>query len=406
MPEPRPPLVPLVGMGVLTIVAFGAWFYGFGVLIEPIRADTGWSESTLTSTYGASLLLTGIGATVGGRIIDRVGGRWLFAASGIGAGVSLWVTSTATSPLAFALFGTVAGSLVGAAGYYHATQAVIARIAPASRTKGITALTLFGALASPVFLPLMGWLVTTYGWRPTMRVVAVAVGAGFALAAATTPHMEPDPDADHVGFVDALRRMIARPVMRSFMLAGFAAGIGSSLLLLYQVPAMVDAGLALTTASTLAGVRGFMQLAGRLPLPRVVDAIGSNVALRGSFVLTAAGALLLPAAGTIVTALVFTVVAGVAIGALAALEGIYAAEITDPAVLGVTLGTFSLLRGLGSALGPVVGGPIVDVTGSRTWPLLLAAVAAVAAAVVLPSSSRDAEASSGAPAPSSRPAGT
>ncbi len=33
-------------LGVLTIFAYGSWYYSFGVLLDPIRIDTGWREST------------------------------------------------------------------------------------------------------------------------------------------------------------------------------------------------------------------------------------------------------------------------------------------------------------------------------------------------------------------------
>jgi len=41
--QPRPPLVPLVALGLLTVVAYGACYYAYGVLIQPISADTHWS---------------------------------------------------------------------------------------------------------------------------------------------------------------------------------------------------------------------------------------------------------------------------------------------------------------------------------------------------------------------------
>ncbi|MBW3657455.1 MAG: MFS transporter [Actinobacteria bacterium] len=384
MTDARPPRGPLVALGVLSIVAFGGWFYGFGVLLEPIRQDTGWAETTLTSTYGASLFLTGLGAAVGGAVIDRRGGRTLLVGAGVLAGAALVATSFATSPAAFAVAGAVAGGTIGAGGYYHATQAIIGRLAPEARTRGMTALTLWGAFASPVFLPLLGWTVTAYGWRPTVRGLAVAVAFAFLAAAATIPADRVDRDATgRPSAFAALRRTADDRVVGRLYLSGLAAGIGTSVLLLYQVPAMVAAGLSLGVASSLAGARGVVQLGGRIPLPPVVRRFGSYLALRVSLVLAAVGALLLPFAGDLPTAVTFTAVAGVAIGALAALEGIYAGDVTAHEVLGTTLGAYSLVRGIGSAVGPVLGGLLADAVGSRGPTLALSAVALVTAALVL-----------------------
>jgi MFS family permease len=388
----------MVGLGVLSIVAFGSWFYGFGVLIEPIRADTGWTETVLTGTYGGSLLLTGLGAAVGGGIIDRRGGRSLFVTAAVVASASLAAASYARYPAAFAAMGALAGGTIGAAGYYHATQAVIGQVAPAARTRGMTGLTLWGAFASPVFLPALGAAVIAVGWRTTTRALAVAVGVAFAGAAWSLPRDTGPPVASpsRGALLAGLRRTSGIPAVRRLYTAGLAAGVGSTLLLLYQVPAMVAAGLSLATASSLAGARGVVQLAGRVPLPPVVRRVGAWRALRWSLLLAAAGAVILPAAGDLPTALAFTVVAGVAIGALAALEGIYAAEITDPDLLGTTLGAYSLVRGLGAALGPLAGGVLVDATGSRTVTLVAAAVMLVTAAAVLGRPPRPAQAGAGA----------
>lgn len=372
----------MIVLGLLSVAAFGAWFYGYGVLVEPIRRTTGWSEATLGTAFGGSLLLTGIGATVGGRILDRRGSRSLFAVAAALTAVFGGAASLATDPVVFAVTAVVGGGVIGGAGYYHATQAVIARLAPDQRAKGITSLTLWGAFASPVFLPLMGWLVGAVGWRPTLRIAIALVVLAFLAAAFLLPDVRPE--VATTSLREAVTVALHDRTVRAVFLAGLAAGAASSLLLLYQVPAMVGAGLALTTASTLAGARGLVQLAGRLPLPAVIGRIGSRRALRGAYLLTAVSALLLVVAGSIATALLFTVTAGVAIGALAAAEGIYAAEVVDTRTLGTALGLHSLLRGIGSAVAPVAGGFVVDATGSRSVVLMGAAAAAVVAAGLLP----------------------
>lgn len=381
MTDDRPPLLLLTALGMLSLVAFGVWFYGYGVLLEPIRRDTGWAEGVLSTAYGASLLATGIGALVAGRLIDRGGARALFAGAGLVSAACLLGASLATDPWIFAFVAVVGGGTIGAGGYYPATQAVMGSASPGYRTKGITGITLFGAFASPVFLPLIGWLVTAFGWRPTLRLLALVTAVAFLGAAAVTPAGTTQNASEP--YAATLRRIWGRIPLRRFVLAGFAAGIATSLLFLYQVPVMVDAGLTLTLASSLAGARGLMQLAGRLPLPPVVRRIGSDRALRASFALTGLSIPLLLGSGTVAIAVAFVVVAGVATGAMAALEGIYASDLT-PTELGTLLGAFSLLRGLGAALGPALGGLAVEVSATRTPALLFGTAAALAAAALLP----------------------
>jgi len=83
----------IVTLGMLTITTYGSWFYGFGVLIGPIGDDMGWSTTTLGLTYGSAMVLSGLGAFVGGRMLDRFGGTGPFLLHAV-AGGSLLLAAT------------------------------------------------------------------------------------------------------------------------------------------------------------------------------------------------------------------------------------------------------------------------------------------------------------------------
>lgn len=378
----RLPLVPTVTLGVLSIVAFGAWFYGYGVLVDPIRVDTGWSEGLLGGTYGAAFLVAGIAGTGVGHLLDARGSRVTFAWLALGATVPLLGASWTTHPLPFAVLGAVGGGLVGAGGYYQATSAVMARLVPEEREHGITLLTLFGAFASPVFLPVIGWVVERAGWRVTLRGLAVSVGVAYLAAAVLVPDVHPR-ESERPRFATAVREVLDRPVRREIAAAVTLAGAASSLLIVQQVPAMTGAGMALSTASGFAGARGLLQLAGRLPLAPVVLRLGSRRTLQGSYVLASMGSVLLIGAGTILQASAFAIVAGVGLGAMVAVESIHATAAFDGPSMGTHLGVVGLLRGIGAAIGPTLGGIAIDLTGSRTTALLACAMTSVLAAAVL-----------------------
>ncbi|NJN36644.1 MAG: MFS transporter [Nitrospiraceae bacterium] len=56
---------------------------------------------------------------------------------------------------------------------YEAAFAVVARMLGADYRKAIIVITLFGGLASTVFVPLTQHLVDAYGWRDALRILAV-----------------------------------------------------------------------------------------------------------------------------------------------------------------------------------------------------------------------------------------
>ncbi len=51
--QARPPVLPITALGLLTIVAYGACYYAYGVLIQPISADTRWPDAALGAALGA-----------------------------------------------------------------------------------------------------------------------------------------------------------------------------------------------------------------------------------------------------------------------------------------------------------------------------------------------------------------
>lgn len=379
----RLPRLPTLVLGILSITAFGSWFYGYGVLVEPIARETGWSATSLGGAYGASLLATGILGALVGRALDHVGSRRTFLVLAAGTVVFLWLTSLAASAALFVVLATLGGGFVGAGGYYAATSAVMARLVPAQRAKGITALTLFGAFASPIALPAIAWLVTALDWRPTMRILAVVVGLSYLLAAFGVPNVRPEA-AEPLHLRAAARTAFDSIVKRRVIASVSIMAGATAVLLVQQVPVMVEAGMALSAASAYAGARGFLQLGGRLPLPAVVRRFGSRPTLQGSYALTAIAVVLLVGAGTPLRAGAYAVVAGLSIGALAAIESIYAAEVFDGPTLGTSLGIMSLLRGIGAALGPTVGGMLIDAFGRQAAALTLAFTAAVVATVLVP----------------------
>lgn len=389
---PRLPRALTVVYGLVVVTAFGSWFYGYGVLLDPITRDTGWSESWLATAYGVGLFAVGLGAVAAGRAVDRVGPRPVFALGAAGGTAGALATVAAPSPLVFVVAAVLTQCSIGAVGYYTIVHAAIAHLAPQDRTRAITVNTLWGAFASPVFLPLMAWMAETGGWR-----VAVGVGTGLAVVALAAAAVLSPRGPDRAGQAahaaqrplrEDLRHVLTDPVLRRLMLVALLGGMAFSVLVLYQVPAMVTAGLALGAASTLAGLRGLFQLAGRLPLPWLVRRLGSRRFFQISLVLVGLSTLLLPLSGTLAVALAFAAVAGFAVGAYSTMESIYAAELVPTGSVGMVLGSYSLVRGVGSMVGPVAAGAVVAATGSRVPVLVAIAVLGLVAAAVVPRPAR------------------
>ena len=345
----------IASLGVLTIAAYGCWYYGFGVLLDPIHDAEGWSRGALGSVFGAALFVNGIGAAAGGRLLDSAGPRRTFLLAALLGGGGLAAASLQHSVWGFAVAYAIGGGSVGALGFYHVTQAAAARASPARPAEAIARLTIIGALSSPIFLPLTAWLVEAGDWRSTLQINAVAIAVAFAVAAVCVPdhrvrHQERG--SARAAFETAWQSLAFRRLLGATLLSGAAVDI----MLAYQVPIMRAAGLPLAAAATIAGLRGFAQLAGRLPLAWVLRAMSARAAFAWANLLAAVSALFLLVSGALPFALAYSLLAGVATGAISPLQGIYTAELVDRRDLGLLLGVQQALYGVAGAAGPVLVG--------------------------------------------------
>lgn len=381
----------IASLGLLTIVAYGSWYYGFGVLLDPIHQSEHWSRGALGGVFGAAILVNGIGAALGGRLLDANGPRQTFLlAALLGAG-GLLAASVQHGLIGFGLAYAVGGGGIGALGFYHVTQAAAARTTPARSAQAIARLTIIGAFASPVFVPLTAWLVDVADWRVALRVDAASVGLAFLLAAAVVPDHRIS-DVPRGKALDAFRAASRGLAFRRLLIAALLSGAAADIMLAFQVPIMRAAGLSLAAAATVAGLRGFAQLGGRIPLGLLLRRTPARTALAGANLLAAMSALLLLASGALPVAVAYSLLAGAAIGASSPLQGIYTAELVDERDLGLLLGVQQALYGIAGAAGPIVVGALLTTTDSWVPAVVLTTLGFAGAAFMLRGGGRPYEA--------------
>jgi predicted MFS family arabinose efflux permease len=369
-------------LGLVTIAVYGSWFYAFGVLLDPIIEDTGWSEPAVAAAFSATSVIAGLGSLAGGWFLDRWGSRLVFTVAAMLGGGGLLMAASAPTPQLFAVAGAIGGGTLASLGFYHVTQTAAVRISPGSEDRAIALLTIWGAFASVIYIPLAAWLVTRLEWRTTLRTLAVST-ALILLIGVLAVDTKPGKGGDMPPIGGEVARTLRSGRARRFLSSQTLAGIGVGAILVYQVPAMRAAGLALGAASFWAGFRGFAQLGGRLPLMPLVRRFGVATSLRIAYAAIAAGALALAFSGNQVLAAAYAVVAGFGIGAVSPLVGMHSRNVFGQASLGTAMGMVSLVFHIAIAVGPVVAAWVVDATGSRAIPVAASSVVIGLAALVV-----------------------
>lgn len=373
----------LDALGILTIVVYGTWFYGFGVLFEDLTVVHRVSSGTLGLTYGAANLLAGAGAIATGRRLDTIGPRAVLGIIGP-IGACIYAASANFSGTTFLIAYALGGGVMGACGFYSFTQPLAVRTVDSDAARAITRLTIWGALSSPIMIPLTEALRTRFGWESAIRFPALVTSIVFVTCAAIcVPRTASAPAKEKLG---GTLRMAARDWrLRRFTLAAFLSGIAASTLLVYQVPTMTWAGTTSSVAAGFASARGLMQLAGRLPLVPAMKRFGAPRLMITARALLGVGALLLLGSGQWAIAIIYVAIAGITIGALSALDGVIARSVIGTENLGAIMGGVGLVSTLGGSLGPILGGQLRDAFDSPVASMLLVTGSAWFATVVFAS---------------------
>jgi MFS family permease len=391
-------------------VAYGVLYYSFAVFLVPMREELGASTAQLSGALTLAMALTGLGAVVVGRWLDRYGARWVMTAGSLlgAASVVAWSQVQDLPQLYLAFVGV---GLASAAVLYEPAYAVINTWFRRDRPKALLTLTVVAGFASTIFLPTSQLLIERVGWRPALLVLAgilaaCAVPHALLLRRApadlgTVPDGRPEPDAPSLadgpgvvppqdGDVSAHRGPGAawrRPAVRWLTLATALEMLANAAVAVFLVAYLLERGAPPGMAAVAAGGLGALSVAGRVVLTVLAARVGIGRVTAAMIAGQAVGVGLLFALPQPAATVAFVLLFGAGFGVI---------HIARPALLGsyVPAGVFASVSGqqalagqFGRVVAPVTAGALITGFGYGT---AFAAIAActLAAAVLLVASER------------------
>ena len=154
------------------LISWGSIFYMFSVLLEPLERELGLNRAEVSIAFSLGLLAEGLMAYPIGRWIDQGHERWVMTLGSLLAGTCLLLHSQVDSLAG--LYAVWLGLGVAmAAVLYSPAFALLTRRFPHDFRRAIITLTFLGGLASTVFIPLIAWLVSHWGWRVALEVLGL-----------------------------------------------------------------------------------------------------------------------------------------------------------------------------------------------------------------------------------------
>jgi MFS family permease len=283
----------VIALGMAQCVNWGVLYYAFTVLVVPVSTELGVSPWMATGAFSLALLVSALVSPLVGAWIDRGHGPAMMRGGGWAATALLLLWAGLPDVISLYVVWMGLGACM-ATTLYEPAFAIVARAQadPAQRLRALAMVTVFGGVASTVFLPGTDFLVRAIGWRSAVVALAVAVALATVLTEVmvlaelqperTDARLPPKPSpSDLRGDTGGLFGW----AVLIFAFASFA----SAALTANLVPALAERQVSPSTTALLGGVYGAMQLPGRLLL--------SAGALHGSPVRLIVVSLVLQASG-------------------------------------------------------------------------------------------------------------
>jgi predicted MFS family arabinose efflux permease len=301
----------VAGVGLVAIIGAAGYRAAPGVLIDPLRAEFGWSTGTISLAVSVNLLLFGLTAPFAAALMDRFGMRRVVTAAlllvAVGSGPTIWMTMSWQLVL---LWGVLVGMGTGSmALVFAATLADRWFVRHKSLVTGI--LTAGGATGQLIFLPVLAVLAQQQGWRTAALTVALAALAvvplvwfllrdtpeelGLTALGATEPALSRPQGGAARRAVRGLRD--AAGTRGFWYLAGGFAICGAStngLVGTHFIPAAHDHGMGETAAASLLALIGIFDIVGTIFSGWLSDRVDPSLLLVAYYGLRGLSLLVLP----------------------------------------------------------------------------------------------------------------
>ncbi len=350
-----------------------------GVFVVPLSADFGWPLVTFSTALALQNLLWGVMQPALGLFADALGAGRVVAVGALLFAAGLALTALADTPVTV----TLATGVVLAAASFPVVMAVVARAVTPERRSLALGLAIAGGSVGQVFLPpLSGRLVTSAGTGGALLILAAA---GLAMVPLAWFLREPKragqgapPRLDSLG--PTLRFAWAQRGYRLAVAGFFACGFQLAFLASHLPGHLSLCGLSAHAGADALGLMGLFNIFGCWAAGVLGDRWSAPRLLAGLYLaraLAVAAFMALPV--TDVSVFAFSAVTGLTWLATVPLTANVVARMFGPQSLGLLFGFAFFSHQVGSCLGALIGGAVLDLTGSYdvAWALsgLLALVA-------------------------------
>lgn len=362
-------------LSLSTLVAWGVLYYAFTVFLPAMQDDLGISPAKLSVGFSVGILTSGLLSPAVGGAIDRSGARTVMSAGALAGATGLFLWSVAETAPLYLLAWVLIGSGM-AATLYQPAFATLVRADPSSSRLSVLYVSLIGALASTVFLPVSTALIDWWTWRPALRALAIVLFLTSLPLNLTLPSAPNSPSPRPERASASPRR--ALPALIAALMLADAVGVAFTV---YVVSFLIAGGQSPHAAAFAAGSIGIAKIIGRLATRLGVQRSAVTL-LRVTLVAQAAAFVPVLLSPSTVTVLGLAWMFGASSGARTVLRPAAIVEVVGARGFGRRNGVVHLFATGAKALAPVAGGFVLAETSVAVACGVLAGLLGVSALIL------------------------
>lgn len=362
----RTPFLIIIAGCAISTVGFGLRSV-FGLFLEPMTVDQGWSRETFALALAIQNLLWGAGVPVAGALADRFGPTRVLAGGAVVYGLGVYGMAEADSGLMLHLFaGVVTGLGVAFTAFSIAMAAMARVVGPEKRSLALGLGTAAGSFGQVLFSPLAQIWIQSFGWHDALIILALTAGLiiplAFILPNDTRAAGEPASDQ---GIGEALREAMNHRGYVLLTIGFFVCGFHVAFITVHFPAYVRDLGLDATVGAYAIALIGLFNIAGSFLSGMYGQRWSKKSGLSSIYFLRAIAIFaLLAAPKTDVTIYLFAAVMGILWLSTVPLTTGIVAQVFGVRYMATLFGIVFFSHQLGSFLGVWLGGFLYDRIGS------------------------------------------
>ena len=369
----------------------------FGVFIDPLSQDFGWSQGSITLAYGISSVVSAVASPWAGQFGDRYGARRTMTLGSCLFIIGMILTGLITELWHFYL---AFGVLLGISQALFLVPMIPAAMVWFRRHLGVGMgfiMTGWG-IGPAIVAPLMGFLIVRLGWEWTfwssaaISAVIMSIMIYFfkdrPIDRGVLPYgAHPDDPLEQLQPSDPQQVKLFSKYMNRTMACWnmssihFFGCVGHAVILVYLIPIAVQEGLSLLMAASMLTIVSTVSIATRLGAPILADHYDTKIVMAIFYFIQGITVVMLFWTHSLWAFSLFGVIFGVGYGGEAGIFPILNRKYYGQAPMGSAYGLQMLGAGLGMALGGWIGGIIFDITHSYDLALIVSIATSLIGAI-------------------------